>query len=136
MMTQLLKKFLGIGVMIGLAAVCSGTLFAQGYNQGYSRYEREQRWPVDATIQHLKNIAAQNTYSGKEMERYDNAMSHLSQFAEKIQRGNFDRGKLDRGIGDVQNVLNKNPMDGRSREILNNDVYELQRLRASYRWGY
>jgi hypothetical protein len=117
-----------IGLLLGLQAIIPSVAEAQQYN----RYQHDARWPVDQTIQNLKNIASSNTYSHKEMQRYDTAMTHLSEFAEKMQRGRFDRGKLERGIGDVQNVLNKNPMDGRARDVLNNDVMSLRRLRSSY----
>jgi hypothetical protein len=99
-------------------------------------YEREQRWPADQAIADLKAVSAHNTYNPREMERYDNAMTHLSQFAEKMHQGRFDRGKLDHGIGDMQSILNKNPMDGRARDILNRDLNELRRLRGTYRIGY
>ena len=99
-------------------------------------YEREQRWPADQTIADLKAIAAHNTYNPREMERYDNAMTHLSQFAEKLHNGRFDRGKLDHGINDLQSLLNKNPMDGRARDILNHDLTDLRRLRVTYKIPY
>ena len=99
-------------------------------------YEQEQRWPADQTIADLKAVSAHNTYNPREMERYDNAMTHLSQFAEKLHQGRFDRGRLDHGIGDLESILNKNPMDGRARDILNHDLGELRRLRATYRIGY
>ncbi len=84
----------------------------------------------------MKAISAHNTYNPREMERYDNAMTHLSQFAEKMHLGHFDRGKLDHSIDDLQGILNKNPMDGRARDILNHDLGELRRLRATYKIGY
>ncbi len=99
--------------------------------QGY-RYNQEHRRPVDATIRDLQWIASNNTYSRKENERYDNAMRHLSQFEERLQQGRFDKDKLDEGIGDVQHVLDNNPMHGRAREVLTRDVWELRRLRANY----
>jgi hypothetical protein len=99
-------------------------------------YEREQSWPANQAIADLKSISAHNTYNPREMERYDNAMTHLSQFAEKMHMGRFDRGKLDRSIDDVQGILTKNPMDGRARDILNRDLGELRRLRATYKIGY
>ncbi len=99
-------------------------------------YESQQRWPADQTIADLKAISAHNTYNPREMERYDNAMTHLSQFAERLHQGRFDRGRLDHSIKDIESILNKNPMDGRARDILNNDVNELRRLRATYRIGY
>jgi hypothetical protein len=135
--TTVKSTVLTLGLLSGLLTVSPQLTWAQGY-QAYApnRYDRQVRWPVDSAIEHLRDIAARNTYSHREMERYDNAMSHLSQFAEKMQRGDFDRGKLDRGISDVQNVLNKNPMDGRARDTLNNDLMELRRLRAGYQRGY
>gem|GEM_PF-6055647 len=99
-------------------------------------YEHEQRWPADQTIADLKAVSERNTFRPREMERYDNAMTHLSQFAERLHEGRFDRGRLDHGIGDLTSVLNKNPMDGRARDILNHDLGELRRLRATYRIGY
>ena len=99
-------------------------------------YEHEQSWPANQTIADLKAISAHNTYNPREMERYDNAMTHLSQFAEKMHLGRFDRGKLDRSVDDVQGILNHNPMDGRARDILNHDLGELRRLRATYKIGY
>jgi hypothetical protein len=82
------------------------------------RYFPEHRPPLDATIHDLEAIAAHNTYSGKERQRYDNALRHVSQFARRFQEGRFDKDKLDDAIGDVQHVIDKNPMDGRAREIL------------------
>ena len=99
-------------------------------------YEHEQAWPANQTISDLKAISAHNTFSPREGERYDNAMTHLSQFAEKLHQGRFDRGKLERGIDDVQGLLNHNPMDGRARDILNHDLGELRRLKATYKIGY
>jgi hypothetical protein len=98
--------------------------------------EHEQSWPANQAIADLKAISAHNTYNPREMERYDNAMTHLSQFAEKMHMGHFDKGKLDHGIDDLQSILNKNPMDGRARDILNRDLGELRRLRATYKIGY
>jgi hypothetical protein len=118
------------------AGVISGVMQAQ---QPY-RYNPQHARPVDITIRDLKAIAAHNTYSSKEMQRYDTAMTHLSQFAERLHQNVFDKGKLDKGIDDVQTILNKNPMDGRARNILNRDVLELRRLRRTwdlnYHYGY
>lgn len=99
-------------------------------------YESQQRWPADQAIADLKAVSAHNTYNPREMERYDNAMTHLSQFAERLHQGRFDRGRLDHSISNVESILNKNPMDGRARDILNHDLNELRRLRATYRIGY
>ncbi len=118
-------------IALSLSAVLLGATLT--YAQRPYAYEREQRWPADQTIADLKAISAHNTYNPREMERYDNAMTHLSQFAEKLHNGRFDRGKLDHGIEDLQHILNKNPMDGRARDILNHDLTDLRRLRVTYK---
>jgi hypothetical protein len=107
------------------------TLHAQGY-----RYDPEHRRPLDATIHHLEEIAEHNTYSGKERERYDHALRHVSQFATRLHEGRFDKDKLDEAIGDVQNVIDNNPMGERARRVLLRDVSELRRLRENYDRGY
>ncbi len=99
-------------------------------------YEHEQAWPANQTIADLKSISAHNTYNPREMERYDNAMTHLSQFAEKLHQGHFDKGRLDHGIDDIRGILGHNPMDARARDILNHDLSELRKLRATYKIGY
>jgi hypothetical protein len=121
-----------MGLLLGLQAVHPAAMEAQRYDRYQNRYQTDARGPLDATINNLQNISAANTYSGKERSRYDTAMTHLSQFAESLQRGHFDRGKLDRSIGDVQNILSKNPLDGRARDILNDDIMPLRRLRETY----
>lgn len=137
-MERITRRGFATGVLGALLAVGISTREAQAQPP----YRNNPQWvrPVDVTIQDLKMIAAHNTYSGHEMQRYDTAMTHLSQFAERLHQGVFDKGKLDRSIDDVQNVLNKNPMDGRARSILNRDVLELRRLRRTwdlnYRYGY
>lgn len=134
---KITRRGFATGACTALIAVLLG---AQSIEAQVYRYNPEHARPVDTTIQDLKAIAAHNTYSGREMQRYDTAMTHLSQFAERLHQGVFDKGKLDRSIDDVQNVLNKNPMDGRARNILNRDVLELRRLRRTwdlnYRYGY
>jgi len=130
------KTFLAKLGWAGLSAVSAlllaGTAALPAQAQIY-RYNPEHRRPVDATIHHLQEIAEHNTFSGKERERYDNAMRHLSQFEERLHdRGSFDKDKLDQAIDDVHNVVDHNPMDGRARDLLRRDLSELRRLRQHF----
>ncbi|MBV9085348.1 MAG: hypothetical protein JOZ62_21950, partial [Acidobacteriaceae bacterium] len=85
-------KVSGIGLFLTTALLFVGTTAQPAHAQIY-RYNPEHRRPVDATIHHLQEIAARNTFSGRERERYDNAMRHLSQFEERLHdRGAFDKG--------------------------------------------
>jgi hypothetical protein len=97
------------------------------------RYNPEHRRPVEATLHDLEEIAARNSYTGHERERYDNAIHHLHQFAERLHEGgHFDKDKLDQAIGDLQSVLDHNPMHERGRELLSRDISDLRRLREHF----
>lgn len=126
------KSLLQATVALGLALSVQ-TLYAQ-----YPRsYEERRIGPVEATIEHIQAIGRFNgAYSHRERERYDNALRHLGEFDERARRGYFDKGKLDQAIGDVQNLVDHNPMDGRARDVLWRDLGALRSLRARYDHGY
>jgi hypothetical protein len=107
-------------------------LQAQWYPQTGGNYQRQPASPADRTIEDLRQVAQRNAFTHGERERYDHAMDHLSQFSSKLYSGRFDRGRLDRGIEDVRNVLSRNRIDPRGREILQSDLNELYRYRSSY----
>jgi hypothetical protein len=119
-----------------IAAVFGIAAYPKRLHAQFYRYVPEHRRPLDATLYHLERIAERNTYSGKERERYDNALRHLSQFTARIQQGRFDKDKLDEAIDDVQNVIDNNRMGERARRVLLRDVAELRRLRENYDRGY
>ncbi len=94
---------------------------------------QEYRSPVDQTIRHLERIASYESRwaSGHERERLDHAMRHLSEFEARYERGHFDRGRLDDAIGDVQHVIDHNPLDSNARRILVDDLARLRAFRRS-----
>jgi hypothetical protein len=121
------KSILGF-MLVGAVTVAVQPAAAQGYY-----YNPEHRRPVEVTLQDLQEVAQHNAYTGHERERYDNAIHHLSQFAERLHEGGvFDKGKLDQAIGDVQSILDHNPMHDRGRGVLTRDVNDLRRLRQHY----
>ena len=134
-MNQLIKKSFLRRPLLAVAAfagVAFSVPFANAQDNPY-RYNPEHRRPIEATMHHLQEIAAHNTFSNHERERYDNAMRHLSQFADRLhERGHFDKDKLDQAIGDVQNIIDHNPMPEGAREQLRRDDNELRRLREHY----
>jgi hypothetical protein len=96
-------------------------------------YNPEHRRPVEATLHDLQEIAERNSYTGHERERYDNAIHHLGQFAERLHEGGyFDKDKLDQAIGDLQSVLDHNRIHPRGRELLSRDIMDLRRLREHF----
>jgi hypothetical protein len=104
---------------------------------GYGRPDRGPASPVDNTARHLEMLANRTSRfaSGRERSRYDNAIRHLSQFQNRFDRGEFDKDRLDQAIGDVQNIVDHNPLDGRARSMLWNDLNDLRAFRASRGFG-
>ena len=125
------RGLLAHGAVAALAVLFMSQAAHAQYAPQYT-YRAEHRRPVDATIRDLQQIAPYNTFSGKESKRFDNAITHLTQFEGRLQSRYFDKGKLDDGIGDVQHILDNNRLDAQARQILNRDVWELRRLRANY----
>jgi hypothetical protein len=129
------KLTFGAAIRTGAAALMLlpgwQVLQAQWYPQA-GNYQRQPASPADRTIEDLRQVAQRNTFSHGEHERFDHAIEHLSQFSGKLYAGRFDHGRLDRGIDDMRNVLQRNRIDPRGREILSNDLNELLRYRSNY----
>lgn len=106
-------------------------LEAQWGPQG-GNYQRQAGSPADRVLEDLRMVAQRNSFSRGDHERFEHAMEHLSQFSSKLYSGRMDRGKLDRSIDDLRNILRRNRIDPRGREILGNDLNELYRYRSSY----
>jgi hypothetical protein len=102
--------------------------------QGYRSYRPRQESCVDRTERDLEALLHRTAAfdSGRERVRYDNALHHLSEFQNELYRGRFDRGKLSRAIGNVQNVVRHNLLDDRARGMLLNDLNSLQAFRAAH----
>lgn len=132
---QIFQRFALRGVIV-CSLLSAGTMVmpAQG-----GRYEHSRRAdsPVDRTIHDLERIAQSGgRYNSRhERSRFDNAIRHLSEFDNRYDRGHFDKGKLDDAIGDVQNVVDHNPLNERGRRILWDDLSALRGFRANRGYG-
>jgi hypothetical protein len=69
--------------------------------------------------------------AGRQRDRYDNAQRHLSEFDDRLSRGDFDKGKLDTAIDDVNNVFRGNVLSPRSRDELRDDLADLRAMRTA-----
>ncbi|HXR74425.1 MAG TPA: hypothetical protein VN737_00545 [Bryobacteraceae bacterium] len=132
---QIFKRFAFRGVMVcSLLSLGAMVLPAQNW-----RYEHPRRadTPVDRTIHDLQRLAQRTGpyNSGRERGRFDNAIRHLSEFDSRYDRGHFDKDKLDDAIGDVQHLVDRNPLDERARGILWNDLSSLRAFRANRGYG-
>jgi hypothetical protein len=90
-------------------------------------YERGRRI-IDQTVTDIRAIHRE-AINGKERERYDNALRHLSEFDRDLERGHFDKDKLDEAIEDVNNVAKNNTLDPRERDLILEDLRRLRDFR-------
>ena len=73
---------------------------------------------------------------GKEKDRIQNALRHLSDFDRRMSRGRFDKGILDTAIEDVNNVVGNNTLSPGDRDALTGDLQALRDMRARRGVGY
>lgn len=118
---------IALGLVMGVQ-----TLHAQGYPPQYGA-RVPHAGPVEQTMSDLQRIARANgVYSNRERERYDNALRHLAQFQDRLRARQFDKGKLDQAIEDVQNIVDNNRLDRRAKNLLWRDLGALRTMRARY----
>jgi hypothetical protein len=88
---------------------------------------------VGKAQQDLQNISSIATMSGKERERYDNALHHLSEFDQALSHSHFDKGKLDTSVDDIDNVCKNNTLTPNERDVLLADIRELRHLKSDWK---
>jgi hypothetical protein len=88
---------------------------------------------VGKAQQDLQNISSIATMSGKERERYDNALHHLSEFDQALAHSRFDKGKLDTSVDDIDNVCKNNTLNPSERDVLLGDIRELRHLKSDWK---
>ena len=88
---------------------------------------------IDRTQSDLRAAEDMDPRNSKERDRYKNAQKNLSDLDRHFTKGKYDKGELDRSIGDVQAILDHNTLQASSRDALLRDVQDLRVARASYR---
>jgi len=118
--------------MISRRRFALATLFLAGASLvcAQGRYG-EARGLVSRVQNDLRRAERFTPPSEKEKERFHNAQHHLSEFDEKLSRGQFDKDKLDEAIDDVKNVVENNTLSARDRDVLSRDLGELRELRRT-----
>ncbi|HWF07477.1 MAG TPA: hypothetical protein VG297_03380 [Bryobacteraceae bacterium] len=103
-----------------------------GLTAGVSAQEHA-RGVIDRTQTDLQRAADFERHRhGTEVERYENAQKHLSDFDREFTRGNFDKGKLDTAIDDVKNVVDHNSLNPADRDALRDDLSNLRSMREEH----
>ncbi len=128
------------GVLAAVAVVAFGTTaFAQrDWDRGrYGDRDRYAPQSVSAAIDRVHADLDRAYRSGwrvshDDRKRLDKAEHELREFADKWDRGRFDKGELDDVIGSIQHAVDNNRMGPRERDTLWNDLGMLRDMREAY----
>ena len=98
-----------------------------GYGYGYG-----QSGNVVGRVMRDLNMASRSAYvDGHERRHFERAMSELSRFEERWQRGQWDNGRLDRAIEDLSHLADARQLDPRYRRLMAEDANLLRQFRSS-----
>ena len=125
-MNPLIKKAAAVSMFCLMAA----TMQAQSgrYDRPYDgRYRRE---PLDEVRADLDRAARDMNYlSRPEMNRFNKVRHEIGEFQRKWERGKLDRRDLDDVIRSLDQVVNRNRLHPRDRDLLLNDIARLRGFR-------
>jgi hypothetical protein len=88
---------------------------------------------VSQATDDLRKIRHLDSLSGKERERYDAALKHLSEFDQDLSKSKYDGGKLGDAIDDINNVCKNNAIAPEDRDVLQADMRALRDLRSDWK---
>lgn len=107
--------------------------------QAHAQFGPENRYSprqVDALIdrvhEDLNHAYGVWHFSDSDRDRLNNAEKQLREFAQKWDKGKFDKGELDDAVGAIQHVLDNNKLPADGRDALSDDVTQLRRMRDAY----
>jgi hypothetical protein len=95
---------------------------------GYGRYNGSLIRQVMSDV----DRAASGAYlDGHEAKHFNEAMQRLQEFQRRLARGNFDTGRLDKAIENIQHLAKADRVHPRDRNILSQDLSALREFRSS-----
>jgi hypothetical protein len=84
-------------------------------------------------IQHvqddLHSIQPAGPHQGKDRERIQDALKHLSDMDRRLTKDKFSKDAISDAIDNVQGILNHNTLETRERDMLTADVHDLRELK-------
>jgi cell division protein FtsB len=125
MRTHVSRRLAVTGLLSGLLLCFGLTLEAQS---GLYANARDLVGRVQSDLRRSSEVMRNNH---KNIERYEHAQHHLSEFDKALADGKFDKDKLDQAIDDMKNVVENNDLQGEDRDALAADLRDLRQLRAT-----
>jgi hypothetical protein len=71
-------------------------------------------------------------FSGEDRERLNKAEKECREFAQKWEKGKFEKDQLDDAISSIQHVLDNNKLPANARDDISKDVAQLRNMRDAY----
>lgn len=132
-------RWIAISSLVGglagfVAAAPSALALGEGiqYPEGYYTQHPDLRQLIEKTQDDLRQSSElEHARKGDQRNRYQNAQKSLSTFDRHLTKGKFDKGELDKAIGDIQSVLDHNTLQASSRDALLSDVQNLRLARKA-----
>ena len=116
-------------LMVGIALALMPAVNAQFGVKYDSRSVSEL---VDRVHMDLDHAYGVHHFSGDDRDRLNHAEKELREFAQKWDRGKFDKGQLDDAISAIQHALDNNKMPPNARDAISYDVSQLRSMREAY----
>lgn len=112
--------------------LCSSALLLGASSFLLAQGPGDLRGIVDRTQADLHRAADFELHAHKQIDRYQNAETKLSDFDRNYTRGHLDRGKLNSSIDAVKNVVDHNTLSPDLRDALETDLRDLRMVRADH----
>ena len=125
---------ISFGLLAGTASLpAAETGWFQEYPQAGPEYPAPYggglRSLVNRTQNDLRLAAGEEHQKDDQRDRYHDAQGHLSSFDRQLTKGHFDKGELDKSIGSIKSILDKNVLQATSRDALLRDLDGLRETR-------
>jgi hypothetical protein len=95
---------------------------------------------VAQTIRDLQMVWSRSRVDSHERDHFRRAIEELQRFQYKASRGDFDRGRIDKAIDNLEDLASADQIHPQYRRLLRQRLYELRSFREDLRdrryYGY
>jgi hypothetical protein len=106
-----------------------------GPSRYYGATYAPSRSPVAFMLRDIESIARRARVDRHEANHFREAFEDLRVFDMRMQRGQFDRGRLNGAIRNLEHLAQAHQLHPRDRSVLRAHLSELYRIRSgAYRW--
>ncbi|MDQ2945128.1 MAG: hypothetical protein M3Y27_04170, partial [Acidobacteriota bacterium] len=86
---------------------------------------------IGRVLSDIDRVASNSRVDDHERKHFYEASRRLQEFEERWARGNFDNGKLDKAIENLQHLADADQVRGRDRDMLYRDLSDLRQFRST-----